>query len=486
MDLAALKRLVVSGFAWQGATKLIAQACSWASTIFVARLVAPEAYGIVAAAAVMTQLLLLLAEFGVAQGLVQKKNLSRQAEDGIFYLSILFGLAAYGVLFLLAPAIAGFYRMPELEPVLHLLGFMVIFGTVKTVPTALAMRQMNFRYVSLAEMAGSIAMTITVISLALQGFGVWSLVWGPIVSQLLMMLILLPQLGRWPRPGIASAEVREILGFGLKVTGTQLLYLIWSKADVTIIGRVLGERMLGLYSMAFQIAVLPLDKVGTIFGQVLFPAMARLQDNPQASRQLFLKLHGYLLLITYPLLFGLAATAHDFVELLLSPPWLPIVPLLQALCLISALRISGMLMPPVLFARGQVGYMVRYSTLCALVLPAAFLIGARYGLGGVVAAWAIAYPCLYAVLARFCLRELGLSWGGLLHSALPAAAATATMLTAVFGFSTGIGQELELAGRFFSSVGVGAAAYIGCIILLFPGQFHEFKQRLTQLWAART
>src|SRR5690606_11669204 len=114
----------------------------------------------------------------------------------------------------------------------------------------------------------------------------------------------------FPRPTLWSRPVAQIMGFGVKVTSTSMLYFIWSRADVIIIGRVLGERALGMYSMAFQLAVLPLDKVGSIFNHVMVPAMARLQQNLRQSQEVFLDVHRYLLLITDPLLFGLIAVAE--------------------------------------------------------------------------------------------------------------------------------------------------------------------------------
>ena len=485
MDFHTVKQAVVRGFAWQGATKVVVQTASWLSTLFVARLIAPADYGVMAAAVVFAQLLVLLTELGLAQGLIQTKDASRSDEDGVFYLSLLLGLLTYSLLYLAAPTIADFYRMPILTDVLRLLGVIVILSALKTVPLAIAMRRMDFRYRSLVEMGSSLVMTATVITLALNGFGIWSLVWGPIVSNLVMVLAYLPLLGRWPAPTLFSRRVARLLSFGAKIAVTNLLYFMWSRADVMIIGKVLGERLLGLYSMAFQLAVLPLDKIGSIFNQVMFPALARLQDNLPESQRLFLDLHRYLLMICYPLLFGLFAVADDFVALLLTETWLPIVPFLQALCLISALRVSGMLMPPALYARGKPGFMVAYSVLCVMVLPPGFLLGAQYGLWGVIIAWAVAYPALYLVLTGICLRDLQLSWLALLRSAAPAVGASALMLAGVFAFRLSVGEELGLFNRLAASTAIGAVLYIGCLALLFREQLLGFKARIALLRGGR-
>lgn len=480
MVSSTIRRGIFSGFAWQGATKLVVQMTSWVATLFVARIIAPEDYGIIAATSVFVELLVLITDMGLAQGLIQKPQTSTQEEDGVFYVSLILGVSGYLLLFLAAPFIASFYRMPVLADLLRLTGISIIFGSLKTVPLAIAMRRMDFRYRSLVEMGASLTMTVTVVSLALSGFGVWSLAWGPVVSNAVMAAGFLPLMRRLPQPVFSLNEVMTTINFGVKYMGSTLLYYGWSRADVMVIGKMLGERLLGYYSMAFQLAMLPLDKVATVFNQVMFPAMARLQEDVQGSGELFLQMHRYLLLISYPIIFGLAVVADDVILLLLTDKWLPIVPFFQALCMVSSLRLSGTLMPPVLYARGKPELVLRYNALALVGLPAGFLIGAQYGLEGVVIAWLVAYPALFIYLGRQCLRELGLRWRALARSALPAVLATAVMVVAVMVFRH-LTQELALLWRLLGSVAVGAAAYLGLLALLFREHITSLRSQLIHL-----
>lgn len=480
MDLSSVRKGVFSGFAWQGMTKLVVQITSWASTLFVARIIAPSDYGILAAASVFIELMIMVTDMGLAQGLIQKADITREEQDGVFFVSLAMGTMAYALLYAAAPFIAGFYDMAILTEVLRVIGIGVILGSLKTVPLAIAMRRMDFRYRSLVEMAANLTMTLTVITLALNGFGIWSLVWGPIASNTVMALGYLPLLGHIPRPRFSLRDVAAPVSFGAKFTGTTMLYFAWSRADVVVIGKLLGERLLGFYSMAFQLAVLPLDKVGSVFNHVMFPALARLQADTEGSKQLFLQLHRYLLIITYPLLFGLAVTARDAIQLLLTEKWVPIVPYLQILCLVSALRISAVLMPPSLFARGKPELVMRYNGWALGVLPVAFLIGGQFGLFGVVVAWALAYPAVYAIVARYCRNELHFSWRELGASAVPALLSAGVMVAVVLAFRT-LAADWPLALRFGGSVAAGAAAYLGALSLLYREHFSDIKERITLL-----
>lgn len=479
-ETTAFRRQVLSGFGWQGATKAVVQTFSWVSTVVVARLLAPSDYGTVAVSEVFIAALAMFVELGLTYGLIQKPRTTVQEEDGVFYFNVAVSLAAYGLLFAVAPLVAGFYDNPVLSAVLRVAGIGLVLGSIKAVPLAIAMRRMDFRYRSLAEMGAMFIGSVTVITMAFQGFGLWSLIAGFLASQFAGAAAFLPAFRRLPRPHLSLKLIRDVLSYGLKITGTSTLAFIYSRADVTIIGKVLGERILGYYSMAFQLATIPLDKIATIFNQVTFPSMSRIQDNPEESRKLFLELHRHLLIITYPVLLGLALVADDLVLLLLTEKWLPIVPVLQGLCAVNLLRVSGTTLPPVLNGRGKAGVVLRYAAISAVVLPAAFLVGAHYGLTGVVAAWAVAYPPLYLLLLLNCLRDLGIPFGAFLRLTVSAAVSCAIMVGVVLGVKV-LGHDLNPWVRLGMEVGSGAGAYVGSFLLLFRDQIDQIRKGFAML-----
>lgn len=481
MDASAIRRGLFSGFAWQGATKIVVQLASWVATLFVARLIAPSDYGMVAAGAVFIEILILVTDMGLAHGLIQKPEISKREEDGIFYISLALGIGGYLVMFVAAPVIAYFYQMPQLTDLLRIFSLGLIFGALKTVPLAIAMRRMDFRYRSLVEMGAHLMMTVTVVVLALAGYGVWSLAWGPVVSNVVMAVGYLPLLRRVPKPQFPFSEVYGTIRFGIKYMSTTLLYSGWHWSAVLAIGKTLGERLLGYYSIAFQLAALPLDKIGHVFSQVMFPAMARLQGDDARSRELFLNLHRYLLIVCYPIVFGMASVARDAIPLLLTEKWLPVVPYLQALCLLSALRLTSTPMPAVLFARDKPEVVIRFNLLALLIMPPAFLVGAHVaGLEGVVAAWLLAYPIPFIYLGQQCLRELGLGWWPLIRSAAPAAAASAVMVVVVAAVRE-LMQEASMPLRFGCSVAAGAVTYAGVMGWLLREHITSIKQHLVLL-----
>lgn len=474
------RRKVVSGFAWQGVTKLFVQGVTWGSTIIVARILMPEDYGLLAVSGVFTGLLAMLVEMGLSYGLIQQKEVTREQEDGVFYISLSAGILLYGLLFAAAPAIARFYDMAELSPILRVAGLGLVIGSLRGVPLAIAMRRMDFRYRSLTEMATNLTSAIAVITLAVHGFGVWSLVYSYLLAHTLESLIYLRLFKRMPSPRFTWSVVSGLFAYGGKITANNLLYFVYSRADVVIIGKLLGEKLLGYYSMAFQLATIPLDKIGSIFNQVTFPSMSRLQDDPEESRRLFLDLHRHLLIIAWPIHVGLALVADDLIVLLLTEKWRPLVPVLQAFCAINMLRVSGMLFPPVLNGRGKAGVVLRYGLASTVVLPLAFYLGAGYGIMGVMAAWMLAYPPLYLLLLINCLRDLALPLTQFLRSVTSAGVATLIMGGAVFACGKAV-ADLPGAVRLCIMVPLGAAAYAGTFFFLFNSQVKQVRDGFAML-----
>ncbi|MGE0080102.1 MAG: lipopolysaccharide biosynthesis protein [Thiohalomonadaceae bacterium] len=473
-------RRVVAGFAWQGATKFAVQAISWVSTILVARLLAPTDYGLMAIAGVFISLMTLIMDMGLAQGLVQRSKTTPEQEDAVFWFSLLLGGGLFLLLFFSAPLIAEFYDMPTLTALLQLCACGLVISSLRAVPFAMLMRRMDFRSRALVEMSASLGSMLTVVTLAFNGFGVWSLAWGTLVQQAIVTLGFLRTMQRRPRLRFRWSRIKGILSFGLNVTGANVAFVVSSQAGVFIIGKFLGGHLTGIYSLALQLATMPLDKIGAVFNQVGFPSLARVKDDDEQCRSLFRDLHRYLLFIAYPILFGMAVVARDMIEVLLGEKWLAAAPILQVICAVNVVRISGMLITPLLNSRGRAREAFHYSLTGALLLPPAFLVGVQFGIEGVVIAWLLAYPVLYAMLLRYLYREIAVGLGDLVTDSRPTLTATALMAGAVLLFQE-LTADFRPVLRLIGSIGLGASVYIAVFVVLYGEQVARMRAALRAL-----
>ena len=474
----SIRHKVIHGFAWLGSAKLVAQIGSWAATLIVARILDPADYGLVAIAGVFLGLADMLVEMGVTEGLIQRSRSTRRQEDGLFYINLGAAVVIYAALWSLAPWIGALYDNAELSDVLRVAGLGMILLALRSVPYALTMQQLDYRYAAITETIGQLLGAAAAIGLAIAGFGVWSLILSFLLRNAILALVYLHRLGRLPRLAFSWPEVAPLLAFAWKLMNSRLMRFTYMRADIFVIGKALGEKAAGFFDMAAQFATIPLDKIGTLFNRVAMPAVSRIKESRGEARELFLDMHHYLLLLAAPPLIGLALVAEDLIVLLLTDKWLPAAQVLQLLCLVNLLRLSGMLVSPILIARGQPNRIVVFNLACLLLLPPAFFLGVQWGVIGVALAWLLAYPLPYTMLLRDVFADLAITPRRFVASIAVPAATCAGMALAVWAAQQFVAPGLM---RLVTSVLVGVAAYVVLIAGLFPQEIQRAREGIAVL-----
>lgn len=432
MDKNTINNKVISGLAWEGVTKILVQMFTWATTIIVARILSPADYGIVAISGVFIGVLAIVTDMGFMSALINRKEITQEEQDGSFWLSVLLSLFLFIIIYLSAPYIASFYEYSVLVEIIRVSALILPLTSLKIIPTVIAMRNMDFKYRAVTEMIGQFATSISSVVLAMNDYGVWTLVYSVLIGQTVVVIAYLPLLGKIPRPTLKLPKLYGILSYGSHLMGSQILEFFTLRADVLIIGYFLDQKQVGFYSMGFQLATIPLDKIGSMFNRVGFPSISRVKEDTDTARNLFLNMHKYLLLIAFPILVGLLIIADDLVVLLLTDKWSPLVQIIRVLCVLNLLRLSGMLMPYVMAGMGKSAHVFRYQLLSAIVLPAAFLVGAQYGLNGIFIAWFLVYPFLYKYMFNQLSAELRMTMTEFLLSIKSSVVCTCIMLVSVF------------------------------------------------------
>jgi teichuronic acid exporter len=462
-----IKRSIARGFAWEGATKLTVQVVSWISTIFVARTLVPDDYGVVAISGLFTGVLSLITEFGLGAGIVTRREVSDEELNKCFWLGLAASLVLYAVIFAGAPFVAAAYDLPLLEGIMRLAGLGLLISALRIVPYSLVLRSLDYRYRALVEMFGQFIQAASTIGFAVAGFGAWSLVLGYLLAQAFNTGAFLLRARGLGRPVLTFKGIEHFIDFGVKITGARLLGFFVQTCDMMIISALLGSRVAGVYSVSFNLATAPLDKIGAVFNRVAFPAIARLKDEPERSRTLLLRLHFYLLAIASPALLGISLLAPEIVNVLLTEKWREAIPVLQILCIANIVRLSGMVMPTVLEGLGLAGKVFKYQLVSALVLPLGFAIGSQWGIRGVTAAWLVAYPVVYFWLLRITVEALGMQMRTLIASVAPVGFANLGMAACVL-LMRGALPELEPWWRIVCLGLTGAAVYAALMWMLLP------------------
>lgn len=487
MDDKKITQKVVRGFAWQGGARLFMQVFAWLVTIFVARILLPEDYGIVATAGLVTELMVIVTEMGLAEGLINKNEVTKDEYDSVFWFSILVGIFLYIVVFFSAPLIAEYYRLAILTDVIRVSGIVMIFASLKVIPIAKSMRNLDFKFRSLVEVSGQIVMGVVVLAFAINGMGVWSLVAGPIAFHLVTALAY-SQLIYKDLPGLTLSleKTKGILLYGSKLMVSRMLGFVMNKSPILILGVGLDmlpedrQKIVGYYQMAVTLAKLPLDKIGSIFNNVAFPALSRLKHDKPRLAEMFLDLHKYLLVAAFPLLLGFAFVADDIIILLLTEKWRPIITLLQILCLVNLLRVSGMIMLPLLKACGNADRVLMFHIIGVIITPLIFWLLLPYELLGTAYASLLSFVPLYIYLLYSNYKELNISLTVFLRSFRHTLVASFVMSVLLMVFFVMLSDSNPLL-RLFAMIAAGAISYAGVYFVFYKEEILRMKRGFLML-----
>lgn len=348
-----VREQILTGLKWTAGGRLGAQVITWAITLIVMRLLTPEDYGLLAMANVFFAFMLMLSEAGLGPALIQKKNLDNTSLRSVFAIIIFTNASMLLLLNLSAPIIATFFNENRLIPILHVLSLQFLLNIFSTLPSSQLYRQLKFKSLSLINFSTTIIGSVLTLLMAYAQLGVWALVLGNLLASMLNVIAINIIAPSFLFPRFSLSGMRNLLSFGGNVTLSRLLWFFYAQADTAIVGKFLGKEILGFYSIAMQLASLPVQRVSAIINQVAFPVFSRIQDNQEQFCSFILKAARVLSLIAFPILWGIASIANEIILLFLGEKWQSAILPLQLLALMMPLRVLVHFLPSAVDALGR-------------------------------------------------------------------------------------------------------------------------------------
>jgi PST family polysaccharide transporter len=292
-----------------------------AATIVLARLLAPQDYGLIGMVAIVTGFVSMFKDMGLSVATVQRAEINRAQTSTLFWVNVALSVGIMLLTVALAPLVAWFFKEPRLTliTIAYAAGF--IFSGLVVQHEALLRRQMRFTALAVIEILSMLTGVLVAIVLARGGAGYWALV----ANQLVMGFVYAA--GVWAvcgwRPGlpVRYSGVRSMLAFGGNFTGFNLVNYFGANLDNLLVGRIWGAQQLGFYAKAYQLLLLPIDQINTPITAVAMPALSRLTDSPERYRQAYLRILEKLAIITMPGAAFMVVTSDWLVRLILGPQW---------------------------------------------------------------------------------------------------------------------------------------------------------------------
>jgi len=453
-------RRLRSVYLWAVSGTFGAQGALWVLSLLVMRVLQPGDYGLVGIINVFFAFCRTVQDAGLGAAIVQTPNLNRRIENAAFWFFIIAGafLTFGGIL--ASPVLARAKGESRLPPLMCALAFTFIIVAIRAVPMALITRKLQFRERSTAEIYSAAAGSITTVILAYTGRGVWSLVIGNLVSEVVLTWLCCFH-ARW-RPGFECdwQGLKQLLRFGLPVTGSILLWQFYIDSDFLIIGLLLDSRQLGLYTLAWQFGMVPADRLSAVLNKANLPVFSTLQNDPQGIRRHWNRLVSMVSWLAFPVAAGVALVGGSFLHLCLPAKWDGAAPILSPLSILGGVRAISVILPSMLLALGKPSKLFLYNIVSSILYPIAFLIAAHSG-GAVAVAWAwvAINPFMYLWMIYLSLPLTSLRLRDYFRPMEAPLVITLIMSGAVW--AAGKVMSLPALPEFVLQVGVGVTVYAG-------------------------
>lgn len=465
----SLRNDVLHSLKWLAGARFAGQLIAWVITLVVIRILKPSDYGLMAIAGMMIGFAAMFREMGLYSAMVQKRDITPRQIEQTFGFLIITNTAIYVVVFFCAPLLANFFEDPRLTTMIRILGVQFPLASIGVVQDAMLSRDMKFKRKSLVNLAVTLGNGFTTLAFALTGAGVWALVYGSLAGAAIRPIGLI-MAARYPcRPRLPRAEVADMLRFGGFITTSRLLWYVYSQADVFIIGKLLGKTSLGYYSIAMELATLPMRKVSELLNQVGLAAYSSVQHDMAVVRSHYRKAIRVISILAFPLFWGISSISPDLVNVVLGQRWERAIIPLQLLSLVMPIRMVSHSGTGALTAIGKPHFGTINVIVCVIIMVPSFYIGTRYGgLLGATLVWLIAYPIVRIIQLAISLPLLGLRFRDYLQPMLHPAMGGAVMYFVVILVRNVLADRMSNGiVALFVMTGAGALAYLLFMWILF-------------------
>ena len=458
-----LKEKTAKGIAWGAINNGATQVLNLLFGIVLARKLSEVDYGIVALISIFTLLAGCIQAAGFSQALANLKTPTQRDYNAVAWFNIIAGITLYAILFLCAPLIAWFFDQPLLTDVSRLAFLAIPISAIGIVPNAKLWIELRNREQAIASITALITSGCCGVWLAWNGYGYWSLAWQQVIY-IIVANIIKYYFTRWkPILPVDFSPIRQMFGFSSKMLLTNMLTVISQQVQTFIFGKMLHINVVGQFSQANKWNTMGHSFISNTMAQVAQPVFTNADNEEGRQQRVFRKMLRFTSLVCFPLMFGLALVAHEFIVITIGTKWEPCVILLQIFCIGGAFIPLQTLYQNLIISRKRSDIYLRMVALQIVLQIILTLSMAKLGVVAMVAAFS-ALNLLFTACWHFALhRILPLSVLDVLKDTIPfTLIAAVVMLATHYATLTITNLWLLLLARIM----MAAALYLSAMRLL--------------------
>ena len=426
-----LKEKTAKGIAWSAVNNGANQVLNLVFGIFLGRLLSSDDYGILALITIFTLLAGCIQAAGFSQALANLKKPTQRDYNAVAWFNIIAGFSIYVILFFCAPLIARFFDQPLLTDVSRLAFLTIPISAIGIVPNAKLWIELRNREQAIAGIAALLTSGCCGVWMAWNGWGYWSLAWQQVIH-ITVATIFKYYYTRWtPTLPVDFSPIRRMFNFSSKMLITNMLTVVSQNVLTFIFGKLLPISTVGLFTQANKWNTMGSSFISSTMSQVAQPVLASINDEDDRQERVFRKMLRFTSFIAFPLMFGLALVAHEFILLTVGPTWERCVPLLQILCIGGSFLPLHTLYQNFIISRGRSDLYLRMVSLQIILQIGITLSLASQGVTVMVAAFSL-LNVGFTLCWHFALKRIHtLSTTAVLKDTLPFALIATAIMAAV-------------------------------------------------------
>ncbi|MCC7351651.1 MAG: oligosaccharide flippase family protein [Phycisphaerales bacterium] len=487
----SLGRAAARGFSWLLGQTLGTKAINTVANIVLAWLLAREDFGLIGLAYTVTTFISVLRQAGLREILIHRNTHFNRWANPVFWMSFFLGTAAMVLTCGAIPLAQRLYDAPQLGGILAILSVNALLAGLIPVPQAKLSNDLRFKAQAVIMVAAALAQAIIACLLAWAGWGAYAIAVAAVAGMVIITALywvaapvrlkFSPQMRRW----------RFLVGDSAAMGVTGLLLILISQGDYMALGIFHDTITTGLYYFAFNLSIQTVTIFTNNLGNVLFPTLAKLQDEPGRQTDAFLRASRLLAMVAVPACFVQAAIADPVFRLFFPARWHPAIPVMEILSLGMAWWAVGSPARSLMQSQGRFKGLLILSIICAAGYMTAVMLTAA--LGGMIAV-AIAEAVTYSLMGPLYIHA-GIQPGGLGRGAWKQVvtvywpATLGSLASLVPGVL--IAQALPaMTGRSLVQIGIilglGGPLYLLILKRLAPADCRELIQRIGSLLKRRS
>lgn len=382
--MSSLRKTALSGMVWTFIQQASTQGIGFIVSIILARLLLPSEFGLIALLSVFIAVGTTLINSGLSLSLIRTKEVDDDDYSTVFYFNLIISVTIYFIIFITAPYIADFYNQPQLSSIARVYTITFIITSLAVVQNTRLTKEMDFKKQTIISIPSLIISGCVGIFLALNNFGVWSLVWSAIVKEIAHVI----QLWWWspwkPLLRFKAEKIKQHFKFGYKMTIASVINTLFEDIYTIVIGKFFDPTQVGFYNRSYTFRQLPIRSLGNVLNKVTFPLFSKIQDNDKQLKNVYKRIMQLSIFIVAPTLLFMSALAEPLFRFLFTEKWMSSAPYFQLLCIAGIFYPINAYNLNILAIKGRSDLVLKLSLIKRVFIIAVILIVFKWGIYGLL------------------------------------------------------------------------------------------------------